>query len=71
MRSLHIIPLCQFSIDVLYDYHYSLRAGVTKASFVNFSVSQIFDVAKVSLRLFESHLYLTGATAAVKYLFDI
>ena len=38
--------------------------GVTKAPFVNFSVSKIFVVAKVPLRLFESHLYLTGATAA-------
>ena len=38
--------------------------GVTKAPFVNFSVSKIFVVAKVPLRLFESHVYLTGATAA-------
>ena len=38
--------------------------GVTKAPFINFSVSKIFDLAKLLLRLFESHLYLTGATAA-------
>ena len=38
--------------------------GVTKAPLVNFSVSKIFDLAKVPLRLFESHLFLTGATAA-------
>ena len=38
--------------------------GVTKAPFVKFSVSKIFDLAKVPLRLFESHLYLTSATAA-------
>ena len=38
--------------------------GVTKAPFANFSVSKIFDLAKVPLKLFESHLYLTGATAA-------
>ena len=38
--------------------------GVTKAPFVNFSVSKIFVLAKVPLTLFESHLYLTGATAA-------
>ena len=37
---------------------------VTKAQFVNFSVSKIFDLSKVHLKLFESHLYLTGATAA-------
>ena len=38
--------------------------GVTKAPFVNFSVSKIFDLIKVPLRLFKSHSYLTGATAA-------
>ena len=43
---------------------YGTGMGVTKAPFVNFSVSKIFVVAKVPLRLFESHLYLTGATAA-------
>ena len=43
-----------------------LRPGVgaTKAPLVNFSVSKILDLAKVPLRSFESHLYLTGATAA-------
>ena len=38
--------------------------GVTKAPFVNFSVSKIFDLAKVPVRLFVSHSYLTGVTAA-------
>ena len=38
--------------------------GVTKAPFVNFSVSKIFDLAKVPDRLFESRPYLTGITAA-------
>ena len=38
--------------------------GVTKAPFVNFSVSRIFDLAKVPVRLFASHSYLTGVTAA-------
>ena len=38
--------------------------GFAKAPFVNFSISKIFDLAKVHLKLFESHLYLTGATAA-------
>ena len=38
--------------------------GVTKAPFVNFSVSKIFDLAKVPVIFFESLLYLTGITAA-------
>ena len=38
--------------------------GVTKAPFVNSSVSKIFVLAKIPLRSFESHLYLTGVTAA-------
>ena len=38
--------------------------GVTKAPFVNFSVSKIFDAVKVPVRLFASHSYLTGVTAA-------
>ena len=39
-------------------------AGVTKAPFANFSVSEIFDLAKVPVRFPESHSYLTGVTAA-------
>ena len=31
--------------------------GITKAPFVNFSVSKIFDLAKVPARFFESHLF--------------
>ena len=38
--------------------------GVTKAPFVNFSVSRIFDLVKAPVRLFKSHSYLTGTTAA-------
>ena len=38
--------------------------GVTKAPFVNFSVSNIFDLAKVHVRYLESHSYLTGVPAA-------
>ena len=38
--------------------------GVTKAPFVNFSVSKIFDPVKVPVRLLASHSYLTGVTAA-------
>ena len=38
--------------------------GVTKAPFVNFSVSKIFDLSELPVRLFVSHSYLTGVTAA-------
>ena len=40
------------------------RGRVTKAPFVNFSVSKIFEHAKTPLRFFESHSYLSGVTAA-------
>ena len=43
---------------------YTPGVGVTKAPFVNFSVSKILDLSKLPHELFESHLYLTGATAA-------
>ena len=38
--------------------------GVTKAPFVNFTVSKIFDLAKVTVRFVESYSYLTGLCAA-------
>ena len=38
--------------------------GVTKAPFVNFSVSKIFDLTKVTVRFVETHSYLTGVPAA-------
>ena len=55
-----------FNNHILHGSSRLCRSGVevTKAPFVNFSVSKIFVLAKVPLRLFESHLYLTGATAA-------
>ena len=40
------------------------RVGVTKAPFVNFSRSKIFDLAKVPVRLFESHSYFIIVTIA-------
>ena len=43
---------------------YGPGVGVTKAPFVNFSVSKIFDLAKVHVRFLESHSYLTGVPAA-------
>ena len=38
--------------------------GVLKPPFVNYSLSKIFDFAKVTVRFFESHSYLTGITRA-------
>ena len=38
----------------------SAGVGVTKAPFVNFTVSKTFDLAEVPVRLFVSHSYLTG-----------
>ena len=40
------------------------RVGVTKAPFVNFSISKTLDLAKLPAGLFESNSYLTGVTAA-------
>ena len=51
-------------LGIWYDQANISGVGVTKASFVNFSLSKIFDLVKLPLRLFNSHLYLTGATAA-------
>ena len=44
--------------------HCSPGVGVTKVPFVNFSVSKIFDLAKVPVGFFKYHSYLTGVTAA-------
>ena len=38
--------------------------GVAKVPFINFSVSENFDLEKETVRFFESHSYLTGVTAA-------
>ena len=48
--------------------------GVTKASFINFSIMEMYDATKLYIKFFESHSYLTGITAAmtpVKYKQDI
>ena len=37
------------------------EVGVTKASFVNFSVSTIFESAKVPVKFFAAHSYMTAA----------
>ena len=53
-------------ISGFYLAHLGCRpgVGVTKAPFVNFSVSKMFDLAKVHVTVFESRSYLTGVTAA-------
>ena len=57
---------CSCLIAIILYWYCSFKpgVGVTKAPFVNLSVSKILDLSKVPLKLFESHLYLTGATAA-------
>ena len=41
----------------------SSGVGVTRDPFVYFSISKMFDLAKVPVRLSELHLYLTGVPA--------
>ena len=48
----------------VYNKVKSTVVGITKAPCVNLSASKIFDLTKVPIKLFESYLYLTGATAA-------
>ena len=48
----------------LYDVTVRPGLGVNKAPFINFSVSEIFNLVEVPLRFFESHSCLTGITAA-------
>ena len=49
---------CQFSTYI------GPRVGVTQAPFVNFSVNKIFDLAKVLVKFYQSHSYLTDVTGA-------
>ena len=53
-----------FSVANGQSYVHTQGVVVTKAPFVNFSASTIFDLAKVTVRFVESHSYLTGVTAA-------
>ena len=41
-----------------------LRVGVTKAPFINFSIRDLLGLARVPVRCFESHSYLTGVIVA-------
>ena len=58
------IDLYQGNSKIGTQWHSAPGVGVTKAPFVNFSVSKILVLPKVPFKLCESHLYLTGATAA-------
>ena len=46
------------------EIKYAPGVGVTKALFVNFSLSKMIDLAQVPVTFFESHSYFTGVTAA-------
>ena len=61
----HVFIKTFFFCEILWILFLLYRpgVGVTKAPFVNFSVSKIFDNAKVPVRIFVSHSYLTGVTA--------
>ena len=39
-------------------------AGVTKAPFTDLPTTEIFDITKSGIEIFECHSYLTGVTAA-------
>ena len=45
--------------------------GVTKAVFANFSVSNLFDLAKVFVKFPQSHSYFPGATADTCKIFAV
>ena len=59
-----VLPFMSLFLYLPDPLHDSSGVGVTKAPFVNFSVSKIFNLAKLCVRLFASHSYLTGGTAA-------
>ena len=70
-KQLSIIFHAALHDTVHIETHCDLGGG-TKAPFVKFSVSKIFDLAKVPVGFFESLSYLTGITAApAKYKRDI
>ena len=53
-------------VHFLYYSQFTVGSGVgfTEDMFVNFSVDKIFYIGKVPVRLFKSHIYLTGVTTA-------
>ena len=58
------LSMTHLQLCVIWTSQCQPGVGVTKAPFVNFSVSKIFDPINVPVRLFASHSYLTGVTAA-------
>ena len=56
-------PELQVIVSMITIFPIQPGVGVTKVPFVNFSVSKIFDLAKVPVTFFKSHSYLTD----VKY----
>ena len=61
LRSIPGVSLYSINITICWECTWG---GVIKAPLLNFSVSNIFDLAKVPVTFFESHSYLTGVTAA-------
>ena len=59
-----VVFICKFTWPVFKGVAVRPGVGVTKAPFVNFSVSTILDLAKIPITFFESHSYLTGVAAA-------
>ena len=55
----HVLHICFKTINM----YNKAGVGVTKAPFVNFAVSKIFDLAKLPVTFFVSHSYVTGVTA--------
>ena len=64
LRRIQVITRINGNSLLIHDTHTTPWVGVTKAPFAIFSVSKIFDLAKVPVRFFESHSYFTGVTAA-------
>ena len=61
----YLVPqVQQIMARVLQQNPCSSGVGVTKAPFVNFSISKNSDLTKVPVRFFESHSYLSAVTAA-------
>ena len=60
----HIVRHLDICSKYIINSVYRPGVGVTKAPFANFSVSKIFNLAKVPVRFPESHSHLTGVTAA-------
>ena len=49
---------------IFFEFALPSRDGVNKAPFFDFSIVEIFNFAKINVRLFESLSYLTGVAEA-------